>query len=200
MPSDGTDGATREAKARYFHSDYGVPYTRFRRRRGSFRVSFSRTSEYVFKMMHAVSAFNRDAGQVPNPPQPGPIYLGGLLILVAIVVALRVVTSIWWLLDRLFRTQIIIDPVWVTVGRRRMRREQFGGFLIHHGLARAGRFRTVLGYQYRNRRFAFGGVWPETRAEEVASALNGLLAELPMTADALRSSPEALRAARPTSF
>jgi hypothetical protein len=200
MPSDGIDSATREARARHFQSDYGVPYTRFRRRRSGFRVSFSRTSEYVFKMMHAVSAFNRNASQVPNPSQPSLGHLAGLLIILMIVVALRVVTSGWWLFDRLFRTVIIIDPVWVTVGRRRMRREQFGGFLIHHGLARAGRSRAVLGYQYRNRRFAFGGVWPETRAEEVASALNGLLAELPMTADALRSSPEALRAARPTDF
>ena len=54
MPSDGIDSATCEAKARHFQSDYGVPYTRFRHRRGGFRILFSRTSEYVFKMMHSV--------------------------------------------------------------------------------------------------------------------------------------------------
>ena len=200
MPSDGIGSAPREARARHFQVDYGVPYTRFRQRPGGFWISFNRTSEYVFKMMYAVGSFNRQAASTPDPPQPSLGHLAVLLILFVIVVSLRVVASVWWIGDRMFRTLIIIGPVWVRVGNHRMSRDEFGGFLIHHSLVRAGKSRTVLGYQYRNRRYPFGGVWPETKAEEVASALNGLLAALPMTADAGRPSPDDLRGARPTEF
>jgi hypothetical protein len=59
---------------------------------------------------------------------------------------------------------------------------------------------AVLGYHYGNRRYAFGGVWPEAKAEEVASALNALLHTLPVAVDEHRPSPDDLRAARPTEF
>ena len=126
--------------------------------------------------------------------------MAGLLIIVMIVVRLAGCDDRLVALRPAIRTVIIIDPVWVTVGRRRMRRDQFGGFLIHHSLARAGRSRAVLGYHIATAALLLAASGPETRAEAVASALDGLLIELPMTADVLRSPPEALRAARPTAF
>jgi hypothetical protein len=200
MPSDGMGSAPRDARARHFQVDYGVPYTRFRQRPGGFWVSFRRTSEYVFKMSHAVGDYNRRASQITTPVHPNLGHLMALLITLVIMVALRVVASVWWIADRLCRTLIIVGPVWVRVGNHRMSRAEFGGFLIHHSVVRAGKSRTVLGYQYRNRRYAFGGIWPETKAEEVASALNGLLGALPMAADAGRPSEDDLRGARPTDF
>jgi hypothetical protein len=197
MSLGGESSAPRDSKSGPFWPEFGVPYTRCRDfGRAGFMVSFRRTSELVFKMTHGMAAYNRNVS-AQNPQNPGILYLLYLLILLA----LQIPIGIWWVIDRLlFSTTIWVSPDWVRVGRRYIPRGKFGGFLIDHSLLGGHTRVAVLGYAYRNRRYAFGGVWPVSKAEEVASALNNLLRLVPYAGDRDRPSPQDLRDARPTQF
>jgi hypothetical protein len=71
MPSDGIDSATREAKARHFQSDYGVPYTRFRRRRGGVNAGLILTHFAGLRRLNLDPPPGR-FGACPGSPQEGP--------------------------------------------------------------------------------------------------------------------------------
>lgn len=193
----GGESAPRDSRSGHFRPEYGVPYTRCRFfGNAGFMVSFRRTSEYVFRLTHGMTGYSGRAA-AHTPHNAGILYLFYLLF----VAALMIPVGVWWVIDRLlFSTTIWVSPEWVRVGRHYMPRREFGDFLIHHTLV-GGRSRVaVLGYAFHNRRFPFGGVWPITQAEEVASALNSLLQLTPYAGDRHRPSPQDLRDTRPNQF
>jgi hypothetical protein len=193
----GSSANPRESRSGHFRPEYGVPYTKFRIFPDGFTVSFRRTSEYVFKLTHGFGAANDRAVSAGNSQQ-GSMFV---VLFFAIFFVVYIALGVWWIIDRLmFRTTIAVSHDWVNIGRQYIPRHEFGDFLIHHTLSRGRNTVAVLGYATRNRRCAFGGVWPVTKAEEVARALNALLRALPATADQHRASPEDLRTARPTRF
>jgi hypothetical protein len=88
----------------------------------------------------------------------------------------------------------------IIINRKKLRRDAFHGFIVHHTIElRKGTY-ALLGIQYGRRSFHFGGAWPEGEAREVASALNAYLRAVPMAGDESRVSVEQLREARPANF
>ena len=169
-PSTGRTGFTE--------ANYGVPHTKFQRTDDGFTVRFRTTGEALYKLTVAASG-------------GGGALLGLLLIVVFIV---------WGIIEMFLSTTITVDKDSITINGRRMRREDFGSFAVHHTITGGNKTGEVLGYTYGSQSFAFGGVWEEGKATEVAAALNRVLRTVPMAADECRVSSEELRSVRPSEF
>jgi hypothetical protein len=103
-------------------------------------------------------------------------------------------------------TSIEVTRDAVIIDKKKLRRSDFGSFVIGHTVGLPGTASTfaqttaVLGYQYGSRSFEFGGMWAEGQANEFVSALNKKMRVTAAASDERNPSPEALRVARPTDF
>lgn len=97
------------------------------------------------------------------------------------------------------RTAVIIDDQ-LKVRNRKMTRRDFGKFYLAQEAATPNAGFAILGYQYGNQYFPFGGLIDDREAREIASALNRELVNTPQDGDENQTSPAALRTARPTDF
>lgn len=114
------------------------------------------------------------------------------LVLFGGLIVIAVVASI-------VKTTISVTPESITIDGRALRRADFSAFSIDHTITMNGTTVSVLGYRYGNVTVPFGGVWKENEAADFAAALNRYLRRSP-PGEAGQTSPEALRAARPTDF
>lgn len=170
--------ASSTGRTGFTEANYGVPHTKFQRTDDGFTVRFRKTGEALYKLTIAASGGG-----------------GALLALLLIVVFI-----VWGIIDAFLSTTITVDKHSITINGRRMRREDFGSFSVHHTITGGNKTGEVLGYTYGAQSFAFGGVWEEGKATEVAAALNRVLRTVPMAADECRVSAEDLRSARPSEF
>jgi hypothetical protein len=117
-----------------------------------------RSSEIFYQMTHM-------SGNMESPS-------GALVAMffMVMMIALLFVMIFWAGIESFFRTVITVDREFITIGRKRMPRADFGGFSIAHTLGKEEA--AVLGYSFGSRAFSFGGVWELKQAREVASALN----------------------------
>jgi hypothetical protein len=169
-------------------ADYGVPHTNFRRTEDGFQVQFSRSSEAFYRGTHSWQ--NTKGGGAP---------LAAIAILFFMILGLFLIIF-WFGVEGFFKTVITVDRDSVTINGKKMSRSDFGHFSVHHSMTTQEGQVAVLGYQFGQRSFPFGGVWDQGHAQEVASAINGHLREVPLAGDEHSPSPEALRVARPTDF
>jgi hypothetical protein len=175
-----------DAKSYYFKPEFGIPHTLYRQTDKGFVVCFRRTSEFLYKRLHPREGY---------PKATDNAYAN--LFLLAFLIAFIGFWLFWWVVDLFMWTVIVVNGREVRISRRRIPRADFGHFGIHHTLARQEHPAAVLGYSYGNRRRAFGGVWPQHKAEEVAAALNNFLALTPIDDDQRTSQDELRRRGEP---
>lgn len=171
-------------------ADYGVPHANFKYTDDGFKVSFVQSSETFYGLTHGFSTMQHGQGGA-----------FAAIILIFLMLAFIVLLIFWYGVESFFKTVITVDKDSVKIGGKRMPRNDFGTFSVHHSISGAGAEEVaVLGYSFGRRSFSFGGVWSYGAAQEVASALNAHLRAAPMTGDEYVVSPEKLRELRPTDF
>lgn len=164
-------------------ADYGVPHAKFEKTDGGFKVSFVRSSAPLYAVTHGFSSLQSGNGS--------PF---AAIILIFVMIALMFVVLLWFGIESFFKTVITVDRDSVTIGRKRMSRDDFHKFNVDHSISGIGPTQVaVLGYTFGRRGFEFGGVWDHGEAQEVASALNYHLGVAPKAGDEHQLSPEQLR-------
>lgn len=180
-------------------ADYGVPHTKYQQTDDGFTVTYKRTSLLPIIIIVCFTGISMT------------ITLIGLIVLFlagvsfwAMVATLNPIL-LYFLVRKLSRyTKITVDPEFVTIDEKKMDRDDFGNFTVYSSqdlqIGRGSASLCQLGYQFGNRSFPIRGFWGQREAQEVASALNRKLQNSPRAAHDVRTSPEMLRAARPTDF
>lgn len=165
-----------------------VPHTKFQWTEDGFTASFNTTGTWLFIFGNSLSSM-RASGNII-----------AVISMMAIMLASIVFLLVWYIIDALIKTTIVVDRGSITVAGRRMRRDDFGGFHVYRTISVGNKRGSILGYNYGTQSFAFGGVWHEGAAIEVAAGLNRVLRIAPTAADECRVSAEELRSARPSEF
>ena len=173
-------------QAKFVEADYSVPHTQFNRTADGFTVTYKNTPLWFYKIVHMDMSHAKGLGALFALLF---VYLPGLII-GGIIFAI------------FGRTTIVVTADTITIDKKILRRADFAHFSVNQTYKSPKDENTVavLGYSYGSRSFPFGGIFKDGDAHEVASALNRHLRLTPEAGDELQTSPEALRAARPTDF
>jgi len=161
-------------------ANYDVPHCEFKRTADGFIIKFNKASLDLHQSM----------SKHWSPANAGQSAFGSAVVGVKALGSLTQKPTV-----------IEVTREVVTIDGKKMRRDDFGNFFVGSSLRGQHRSKTVavLGYQFGNQSFEFGGAWDENEAEEVASALNTQLRRL-LPIDEAQVSPQALRDHRPQDF
>lgn len=195
VASTGGDEVTRPRPASpalgtgFAEANRDVPHTKFQWTEDGFTVSFSTTGKWLFIIGNSFSSMGGQGGNII-----------AAVMMIMLLLAMFVIVIAWYIIDALIKTTIVVDRESITVAGRRMRRADFGGFHVYRTISVGNKRGSILGYNYGTQSFAFGGVWHEGAATEVAAGLNRVLRIAPTAVDECRVSAEELRSARPSEF
>jgi len=153
--------------------DYGVPYTKFERAADGFTVTYKRLTMFaivigLLPLIIIVPVFESEMDVIFSSKGDS---LADYIIAFAPLIGL-------FLLIRALRpkTVIVVDSNSVTVGKKRMSRSDFGGFVVYGSLNVGSTTNSAtlyrLGYQFGRRSFPISGLWDERKVKEVVAALN----------------------------
>ena len=161
----------------YVEAEYGVPHCKFEYTVEGFRATFNKVSLGVHKGVNI-------AGKA------GALGLVALPVVGAVALAQKAAGG----------TVVEVTGDAVIIDGKRLARRDFSGFNVYKSWEDSSRKLAVLGYQYGFRGFEFGGAWEESKANEIASALNKHLRKTPLTGDENSPTPEEIKNSRPTDF
>jgi hypothetical protein len=169
-------------KPEFEEAEYGVPHCKFEKRADGFTASFNRPPTFI-SAMDAQSS-HKDTGAI-----------AALIVLV-----FTIIFSIGFFIFGGTTVEVTKDAV--IIDKKKLKRADFGGFVVEHTTKIEGKRDTlaVLGYMYGRRTFPFGGAWPEGQASEVASALNAHLRAVPTVEGETQVTAAQLRNTRSTDF
>jgi hypothetical protein len=178
---------TNASTAKAGEADRGVPHAKYEKLEHGFKVTFVRSSETFYRATREATSMQSSGG------------LAGLLFF-AMIIMFFIFVILWYGIESFLKTVIVVDRESITIGGKRMPREDFGPFNVEKTLSGKDGENAILGYGFGRRSFAFGGVWEHGEATQVASALNYHLRATPMVGDEHNPSPEDLQRDRPQKY